>query len=99
MAPNPHGHPMYRATAAMQSILTNVMTQINYLEGNLQVASDAPTSATKAFTDLLHAAGAPDATLVEGVVVLWAIEDVCTSSLSVTSSDIIVQSLVLAICH
>lgn len=74
-------HPLYRAMDLLISALNNVRREMNFFDVtatkyNLQLVREEPNPITKAYLDLFVASSSPGATLLEGMVVLWATEHV-----------------------
>lgn len=74
IAPNVQSHASYRTVLTLQAVLSNVLAAVNLLETNVTHSPEPPTSATKAYIDLLQSCSAPNASLLEGLLVLWATE-------------------------
>lgn len=77
-------HPLYRTMDLLISALNNVRREMSFFEVtatkfNLQLPREDPNPITKAYLDLFVASSAPGASLLEGMVVLWATQHVrCT---------------------
>ncbi|KAG9830670.1 heme oxygenase-like protein, partial [Aureobasidium melanogenum] len=76
---NSQSHPLYRAMDLLISALNNVRREMSFFEitatkYNLQVPKEEPNPITRSFLDLFVSASSPAASLLEGAVVLWAIE-------------------------
>lgn len=78
-----HMSTPYRALDLLISALNNIRREMTFFETTQQKyglppsAGDAPRPATRGFTDLLASVSSPSASLLEGMVVLWATEHVC----------------------
>lgn len=84
---NSQFHPLYRAMDLLISALNNVRREMSFFEitatkYNLQVPKDAPNPITKGYLDLFIASSSPGATLLEGLVVLWATQYVRAGKLA-----------------
>ncbi|KAK3109756.1 hypothetical protein LTR53_016633, partial [Teratosphaeriaceae sp. CCFEE 6253] len=71
--------PTYRAIDLLCSAVNNMKKELEFLEStkrkyNLDVATEEPLFITQGFIDLLASACAPESSLLEGLVVLWATE-------------------------
>lgn len=69
----------FRCLDLLCSAVNNMKKELEFLEATkrkyeLDVDFDEPTPPTKGFIDLFNSASYPSATLLEGMVVLWAIE-------------------------
>ncbi|KAF2022974.1 heme oxygenase-like protein [Setomelanomma holmii] len=69
----------FRCLDLLCSAVNNTKRELEFLEATkriygLNVNFDEPNPPTKGFIDLFHSASCPSATLLEGMVVLWAIE-------------------------
>ncbi|KAF2485814.1 hypothetical protein BDY17DRAFT_111980 [Neohortaea acidophila] len=78
-APNPSLDTSWRALDLLVSALNNAKRELDFLRSThmkygLQQDTDAPRPATRGMLDLFAAASAPAASLLEGLVILWAIE-------------------------
>ncbi|KAF2023619.1 hypothetical protein EK21DRAFT_13772, partial [Setomelanomma holmii] len=74
----------FRCLDLLCSAVSNMKKELEFLEATkrkygLEVNFDEPKPPTKGFVDLFHSASSPSATLLEGMVVLWAIEIVKNS--------------------
>ncbi|TKA75085.1 hypothetical protein B0A55_05597 [Friedmanniomyces simplex] len=71
--------PTYRAIDLLCSAVNNMKKELEFLEStkrkyDLRVDLEEPHPATQGFIDLLASASAPQSSLLEGLVVLWATE-------------------------
>jgi thiaminase len=78
---NSQFHPMYRTMDLLISALNNMRREMQFFEitatkYGLAVGMDPPTPITRAMLDLLVSASSASASLLEGMVVLWASEHV-----------------------
>ncbi|KAF2023624.1 hypothetical protein EK21DRAFT_80446, partial [Setomelanomma holmii] len=69
----------FRCLDLLCSAVNNMKKELGFLEATkrtygLEVNFDEPTPPTKGFIDLFNSASSPSATLLEGMVVLWAVE-------------------------
>ncbi|KIV99665.1 uncharacterized protein PV09_08720 [Verruconis gallopava] len=76
---NSQFHPMYRTLDLLISALNNIRREMSFFEitatkYGIQLSSDPPTHITRAYMDLFNSVSSPSATLLEGMVVLWATE-------------------------
>jgi hypothetical protein len=82
----------FRCLDLLCSAVYNTKKELEFLEATkriygLEVNFDEPTPPTKGFMDLFKGASCPSATLLEGMVMLWAIEIVsCITMLSILST-------------
>ena len=88
---NSQSHPLYRAMDLLISALNNVRREMSFFEitatkYNLQVPKEEPNPITRSFLDLFVSASSPAASLLEGAVVLWAIEHCYRASWSYAAS-------------
>ncbi|KAK4983827.1 hypothetical protein LTR50_006995 [Elasticomyces elasticus] len=70
-------HVLYRTLDLLISALNNVRREMSFFEVTatkyrLVVQEEPPNAVTKGYLDLFVASGAPGASLLEGLVVLWA---------------------------
>ncbi|KAJ9484381.1 hypothetical protein VN97_g8992 [Penicillium thymicola] len=77
----------FRSLDLLCSAVNNVKKELEFLEATkrkygLEVSFDEPKPPTKGFVDLFNSASCPSATLLEGMVMLWAIETLFHSSFS-----------------
>lgn len=82
--PNLQQDPTFRAIDLLVSACSNMKKELEFLESsktkyNLHVEPEEPKSAIIGFCDLMAAAASPPASLLEGLVLLWAIEHVSES--------------------
>lgn len=80
-AVNSQFHPMYRTMDLLISALNNIRREMSFFEitatkYGIQLTDDPPNSITRAYLDLFMGVAAPSASLLEGLVVLWATEHV-----------------------
>jgi hypothetical protein len=80
-AANSQFHPMYRTMDLLISALNNIRREMSFFEitatkYGIQLTDDPPNSITRAYLDLFMGVAAPSASLLEGLVVLWATEHV-----------------------
>lgn len=74
----------FRCLDLLCSAVNNMKKELEFLEATkrkygLEINFDEPKPPTKGFIDLFNSASCPSATLLEGMVMLWAIETVsCT---------------------
>jgi hypothetical protein len=78
---NSQFHPMYRTMDLLISALNNMRREMQFFEitatkYGLALGMDPPTPITRAMLDLLVSASSASASLLEGMVVLWASEHV-----------------------
>ncbi|THY53593.1 heme oxygenase-like protein [Aureobasidium pullulans] len=76
---NSQSHPLYRAMDLLISALNNVRREMSFFEitatkYNLNIVKEEPNPITRSFLDLFVSASSPAASLLEGAVVLWAVE-------------------------
>jgi hypothetical protein len=69
----------FRCLDLLCSAVNNVKKEMEFLEATkrkygLEVSFDEPKPPTKGFIDLFNSASCPSATLLEGMVMLWAVE-------------------------
>lgn len=84
--PNSQFHPMYRTLDLLISALNNIRREMSFFEitatkYGIHLNDDPPTPITRAYVDLFNSVSSPGASLLEGMVVLWATEHVCISFL------------------
>jgi thiaminase len=82
--PNSQFHPMYRTLDLLISALNNIRREMSFFEitatkYGIHLNDDPPTHITRAYVDLFNSVSSPGASLLEGMVVLWATEHVCIS--------------------
>ncbi|PKX93471.1 uncharacterized protein P174DRAFT_461886 [Aspergillus novofumigatus IBT 16806] len=70
---------MFRCLDLLCSAVNNMKKELEFLKATkrkygLDVSIDEPKPPTKGFVDLFHSASCPSATLLEGMVMLWATE-------------------------
>jgi hypothetical protein len=78
----------FRCLDLLCSAVNNVKKELEFLEATkrkygLQVSFGEPNPPTKGFIDLFSSASCPSATLLEGMVMLWAVEIVGCAFLAV----------------
>lgn len=78
---NTQSNPLYRTMDLLISALNNVRREMSFMEVtatkfNLQLLPENPNPITKAYLDLFIASAAPCASILEGMVVLWATQHV-----------------------
>lgn len=83
--PNSQFHPMYRTLDLLISALNNIRREMSFFEitatkYGIACTPDPPSHFTRAYTDLFQSVSSPAATLLEGMVVLWATEHVSSVS-------------------
>lgn len=96
-------HPLYRTMDLLISALNNVRREMSFFEVtatkfNLQLPREDPNPITKAYLDLFVASSAPGASLLEGMVVLWATQHVrriSSFTLLLSLIPILITNLVL----
>ncbi|KAE8153719.1 hypothetical protein BDV25DRAFT_149026 [Aspergillus avenaceus] len=69
----------FRCLDLLCAAVSNMKQELEFLEATkrkygLKVSLDDPTPPTKGFVDLFHSASCPSATLLEGMVMMWATE-------------------------
>ena len=74
-------HPLYRTVDLLLSALNNVRREMQFIEitatkYGLQLSDEPPTPVTKAHLDLYISASSSGASLLEGMVIVWATEHV-----------------------
>lgn len=84
---NSQFHPMYRTMDLLISALNNMRREMQFFEitatkYGLALSMEPPTPITRALLDLLVSASSASASLLEGMVVLWASEHVGTTAFS-----------------
>lgn len=72
----------FRALDLLISTITNIRKEIDFIENtkhkySLETVTEPPSPMTKAYMDLLASVASPQASLLEGMVALWATEHVC----------------------
>jgi hypothetical protein len=77
--PNLERDSVFRCLDLLCAGVNNVKNELEFIEATkrkyeLEMKSDEPRPPTKGFIDLFNSASCPSATLLEGMVVLWAIE-------------------------
>lgn len=80
-ANNSQFNPMYRTLDLLISALNNIRREMQFFEitatkYGIQMGEEAPNPITRAYLDLFIACSSPSASLLEGMVVLWATEHV-----------------------
>jgi thiaminase len=80
-ATNSQFHPMYRTLDLLISALNNIRREMSFFEitatkYGIHMNDDPPSYITRAYTDLFISVSSPSASLLEGMVVLWATEHV-----------------------
>jgi hypothetical protein len=78
---NSQFHPMYRTMDLLISALNNIRREMSFFEitatkYGIHLTDDPPNFITRAYLDLFHGVSSPSASLLEGMVVLWATEHV-----------------------
>ncbi|RDI76922.1 hypothetical protein Vi05172_g13091 [Venturia inaequalis] len=78
-ATNSQFHPMYRTLDLLISALNNIRREMSFFEitatkYGIHMNDDPPSHITRAYTDLFISVSSPSASLLEGMVVLWATE-------------------------
>ncbi|KAF7561373.1 hypothetical protein G7046_g2771 [Stylonectria norvegica] len=84
---NLEGDSTFRCLDLLCSAVINMKKELEFLEATkrkygLEVSLDEPRPPTKSFVDLLNSASCPSATLLEGMVMLWAVEILFYNSFS-----------------
>ncbi|KAL1304042.1 hypothetical protein AAFC00_000479 [Neodothiora populina] len=84
-------HPLYRTMDLLISALNNARREMSFFEVtatkyNLQLVREEPSPITKAYLDLFVASSSPSASLLEGMVVLWATQHCYRSSWTYSST-------------
>jgi len=79
--PNSQFHPLYRTMDLLISALNNIRREMSFFEitatkYGLQMTEDPPSFVTRAYLDLFVSASSASASLLEGMVLLWATEHV-----------------------
>lgn len=74
-------HPLYRTMDLLISVLSNARREMSFFEitaakYGLQLSNESPGPITRSYLDLFNSASSPGASLIEGMVVLWATEHV-----------------------
>jgi thiaminase len=77
--PHTQTHILYRTMDALISALNNIRREMTFFEitatkYNLHIGEAPPTPICRAYLDLFNSASSPGASLLEGIVVLWATE-------------------------
>lgn len=97
---------IFRATDLLCSAVNNTKKELEFIEATKQkyqllVMAEEPQPATKGIIDMLQSASSAQASLLEGLVVLWSIEHVSWSLLfSVLTTDASTALLrVVSICR
>jgi TENA/THI-4/PQQC family len=75
--PNSQFHPMYRTLDLLISAMNNIRREMGFFENTaikygVSLPDEQPSSITRAYMDLFHSVSSPSASLLEGMVVLWA---------------------------
>jgi len=78
-------HPLYRTMDLLISALNNIRREMSFFEitatkYGIQLGDDPPSHITRSWMDLFIAVSSPGASLLEGLVVLWATEHVRLST-------------------
>ncbi|KAH7004559.1 hypothetical protein EDB82DRAFT_52224 [Fusarium venenatum] len=81
----------FRCLDLLCSAVSNMKKELEFLEATkheygLEVGLDEPRPATKSFIDLFNSASCASATLLEGMVLLWAVEILFYNSFSYAGS-------------
>ncbi|KAG8676088.1 hypothetical protein FPOAC2_02169 [Fusarium poae] len=81
----------FRCLDLLCSAVSNMKKELEFLEATkreygLEVGLDEPKPATKSFIDLFNSASCASATLLEGMVLLWAVEILFYNSFSYAGS-------------
>lgn len=89
--PNSQFNPMFRTLDLLISALNNIRREMSFFDitatkYGIHLNSDPPNHITRAYLDLFVAVSSPGASLLEGMVVLWSTEHVCTCFNSVLDS-------------
>ncbi|KAF2454729.1 hypothetical protein BDY21DRAFT_101877 [Lineolata rhizophorae] len=79
VVPNSQFHPMYRTMDLLIAALNNIRREMNFFDitaakYGLQLTDEAPNHITRSYLDLFANASSASASLLEGMVVLWATE-------------------------
>lgn len=82
----------FRCLDLLCSAVNNMKKELEFLEATkreygLEVSMDEPLPPTKSFIDLFNSASCPSATLLEGMVLLWAVEIVSYLAMLSTRAD------------
>ncbi|KAF2095354.1 heme oxygenase-like protein, partial [Rhizodiscina lignyota] len=77
--PNSQFNPMYRTLDLLISALNNIRREMSFFEitatkYGIQMGEEPPNPITRAYLDLFVSCSGPSASLLEGLVVLWATE-------------------------
>jgi thiaminase len=77
IVPNSQFHPVYRTLDLLISAINNIRREMGFFENTamkygIVLTDDPPNFITHAYMDLFQSASSPSATLLEGMVVLWA---------------------------
>ncbi|KAF2404118.1 heme oxygenase-like protein [Trichodelitschia bisporula] len=88
---NSQFHPLYRTMDLLISALNNVRREMSFFEitatkYGIQIGDDPPNFHTRAYLDLFNTVTHPSATLLEGMLVLWATEHCYRSAWMYASS-------------
>jgi hypothetical protein len=80
-ASNSQFHPMYRTMDLLISAINNIRREMRFFEitatkYGIQLTEDPPNFITRSYIDLFASVSSPAASLLEGMVVLWATEHV-----------------------
>ena len=80
-ASNSQFHPMYRTMDLLISAINNIRREMRFFEitatkYSIHLTDDPPSFITRSYIDLFSSVSAPGASLLEGLVVLWATEHV-----------------------
>ncbi|KAF1982579.1 heme oxygenase-like protein [Aulographum hederae CBS 113979] len=72
-------HPLYRTMDLLISALNNIRREMSFFEitatkYGIQLTEDPPSHITRGYMDLFVSVSSPSASLLEGLVVLWATE-------------------------
>jgi hypothetical protein len=78
---NSQSHPMYRTMDLLISAINNIRREMRFFEitatkYGIQLTDDPPNFVTRSYLDLFTSVSSPSASLLEGLVVLWATEHV-----------------------
>jgi thiaminase len=74
---NSQFHPMYRTLDLLISAINNIRREMGFFENTamkygINLTEETPNFITRAYMDLFEAVSAPSASLLEGMLVLWA---------------------------
>ena len=75
--PNSQFHPIYRTLDLLISAMNNIRREMGFFENTaikygVSLTEEQPNSITRAYLDLFHGISSPSASLLEGMILLWA---------------------------